>query len=144
MILYLDTSALAKMYLEEEGSDQVRRWADEAEALATSQVALAELAAAVARRNREGDLTDDEARQIRSVAEEDWADFVVVHLDEHQAAALAFRHELRGFDAIHLAAAVQVRDALRELPVRLSCFDHRLNGAASEEGFEILRAAPEE
>ncbi|MFP3940402.1 MAG: hypothetical protein ACOC7L_00890 [Acidobacteriota bacterium] len=68
---------------------------------------------------------------------------MVVHLDEHQAAALAFRHELRGFDAIHLAA-VQVRDALRDIPVRLSCFDLRLNSAASEEGFEVLGAVPEE
>lgn len=140
MILYLDTSALAKMYLEEEGSEQVRQWADDAEALATSRVALAELAAAVARRQREGDLTDDEVGQIRSAMMEDWSHFVTVHLDEHRAADLSFHHELRGFDAIHLAAALQVSDAVQDIPVRFSCFDHRLLKAASARGFEVLGA----
>lgn len=140
MILYLDTSALAKMYLEEEASEQVRQWADEAEALATSQVALAELSAAVARRRREGDLTDDEAAQIRSAMMDDWSHLVVVHLDEYKAADLSFHHELRGFDAIHLAAALQVRDALKDVPVRFSCFDHRLLRAASDQGFDVLGA----
>ena len=138
MILYLDTSALAKLYLEEEGSARVSQWAGEAEVLATSQVALAELAAAIARRQREGSLTDDEARRVLSASKEDWAHFVVVHLDEHKAAGLACHHELRGFDAIHLAAALQVRDALRDIPVGFSCFDHRLSKAASDEEFDVL------
>jgi len=138
LILYLDTSALAKLYLEEEGSDRVRQWADEAEVLATSQVALAELAAAVGRRQREGSLADDESGQVLNASKGDWAHFVVVHLDEYKAADLAFRHELRGFDAIHLAAALQVRDALRDIPVCFSCFDHRLTKAAGEEAFDGL------
>lgn len=83
--MYLDTSALAKLYLEEEGSDQVREWAGAAEALATSRVALAELAAAIARRRREGDLTDDESEAIRSAMTDDWNHLVVVHLNEHRA-----------------------------------------------------------
>lgn len=138
MILYLDTSALAKLYLEEEGSDQVREWAWAAEALATSRVALAELAAAIARRRREGDLNDDESDSIRSAMTEDWNHLVVVHLDEHRAADVAFGHELRGFDAIHLAAALQVRSSLSDIPVLFSCFDQRLNKAAAEQGFDVL------
>jgi predicted nucleic acid-binding protein len=138
--LYLDTSALAKLYLEEEGSDQVREWTAAAEALATSRVALAELAAAIARRRREGGLTDDESEAIRSAMTEDWNRLVVVHLDEHRAADVAFAHELRGFDAIHLAAALEVRDALGDIPVCFSCFDQRLSRAASAQGFDILGA----
>lgn len=138
MILYLDTSALVKLYIEEAGSDEVREWAGDAEALAASRVALAELAAAVARRWREGDLTDPEAAAIRSAIAEDWQHLVVVEVDEHRAADEAFRSDLRGFDAIHLAAALQVRDALGDVPIGFACFDSRLGRAASARGFDLL------
>jgi predicted nucleic acid-binding protein len=138
MILYLDTSALAKLYLEEESSDQVRAWSDEAEVLATSRVALAELAAAVARRHREGDLTDTDAERIRTAMLDDWEHLIVVEVNEHRAAELAFRQSLRGFDAIHLAAALEIREALDDVPTRFSCFDGRLNRAAAAESFEVL------
>lgn len=141
MILYLDTSALAKLYLDEEHSDQARRWSEEAEALATSRVALAELAAAIARRWREGDLSDDEVELLRAALSDDWEHLVVVHVDEHRAAELAFEHELRGFDAVHLAAATEVRDALSDIPVQVSCFDHRLLKAVQDEGFVVLGSA---
>lgn len=140
MILYLDTSALAKLYLEEEHSDQVRQWGQDSVAMATSRVALAELAAAVGRRWREGDLSDDAVERLRVAMNDDWAHLIVVHLDEHRAAGLAFQHELRGFDAIHLAAALEVRDALGDIPVQVSCFDHRLQKAARDEGLEVLGA----
>lgn len=138
MILYLDTSALAKLYLEEEASDQVWAWADEAEVLATSRVALAELAAAVARRHREGDLTDTDVEQVRTAMLDDWEHLIVVELNDHRAADLAFRQSLRGFDAIHLAAALEIREALDDVPTRFSCFDGRLNRAAAAESFEVL------
>jgi uncharacterized protein len=138
MILYLDTSALAKLYLEEEFSDQVRAWTDEAEVLATSRVALAELAAAVARRHREGDLSDTDAERVRTAMLDDWEQLIVVEVNEHRAAELAFRQSLRGFDAIHLAAALEIREALDDVPTRFSCFDARLNRAAAGESFEVL------
>ena len=53
MILYLDTSSLVKLYVEEPGSPGVRAIVDEAEVVATSVVACAEAAAAFARRKRE-------------------------------------------------------------------------------------------
>jgi predicted nucleic acid-binding protein len=138
MILYLDTSALAKLYLEEESSDQVRAWSDEAEVLATSRVALAELAAAVARRHREGDLTDTDVERIRTAMLDDWKHLIVVEVNVPRAAELAFRQSLRGFDAIHLAAALEIRDALDGVPPRFSCCDGRLNRAAVAESFEVL------
>jgi predicted nucleic acid-binding protein len=59
MILYLDTSSLVKLYLDEVYSEAVHRWAQEAEVLATSRVAYPETLAALARRWREGVLTDE-------------------------------------------------------------------------------------
>ena len=42
MICYLDSSALVKLYVEEEGSDLVMRNVREADLVATSKVAYAE------------------------------------------------------------------------------------------------------
>ena len=49
MILYLDTSALVKLYVREAGSVLVRRATEASEAAATSTVAYAEARAAFAR-----------------------------------------------------------------------------------------------
>lgn len=56
MIHFLDTSALVKRYVAEPGSTEVRRLF-RASMLGVARIAYAELAAAVARRQREGALT---------------------------------------------------------------------------------------
>ena len=53
MILYLDTSALVKLYVRERGSAQVRAHVNNADVIATSVVAYAEARAAFARLRRE-------------------------------------------------------------------------------------------
>ncbi len=52
MILYLDTSALVKLYVRETGSVRVRNWLNKATAAATSVVAYAEARATFARLHR--------------------------------------------------------------------------------------------
>jgi predicted nucleic acid-binding protein len=52
VILYLDTSALVKIYVEETKSTVVRENVQHAEGLATSRIAYAEARAAFARRRR--------------------------------------------------------------------------------------------
>ena len=56
MILYLDTSSLVKLYLDEIHAEAVRQLAGQAEVLATSKVAYPEAMAALSRRFREGDM----------------------------------------------------------------------------------------
>ncbi len=48
------------------------------------------------------------------------------------------RHVLRGFDAVHLAAAVTLRDAVGDDGVAFSSFDAELNRAAVAEGLIVL------
>ena len=57
MILYLDTSALVKLYVREPGTDETRARLDDASMVATSRVAYPEARAALARRQREGGIT---------------------------------------------------------------------------------------
>ena len=60
LILYLDTSALVKLYAEEEGTETVELAVDEAEAVATSVVAYAEARAALARKLRDDVFSPEE------------------------------------------------------------------------------------
>ena len=55
MKLYLDTSALVKLYVEEEGSATVREAIARAETVATTVIVYVEACAAFARRRREDD-----------------------------------------------------------------------------------------
>lgn len=60
MILYCDTSAIIKRYVEEEGTDAVDSLWSASLSIATSVVAFAETAAALSRKLREGILTEKE------------------------------------------------------------------------------------
>ena len=46
MLLYLDTSSLVKLFIEEKYSERVREWVDAVDAVLTCRVAYAEAAAA--------------------------------------------------------------------------------------------------
>ncbi len=53
MIVYLDTSDLAKLYVEEIGSERIKGIAHTATVVSTSKVAYAEARAAFARKQKE-------------------------------------------------------------------------------------------
>jgi predicted nucleic acid-binding protein len=72
LILYLDTSALVKLYAEEEGTETVERAVDEAEAVATSVVAYAEARAAFARKLREDVFSQEKHQEAVEALDEDW------------------------------------------------------------------------
>jgi predicted nucleic acid-binding protein len=118
LILYLDTSALVKLYAEEEGTETVERAVDEAEAVATSVVAYAEARAALARKLREGAFSSEEHREAVEALDEDWEALDTPEATDdlvRRAGGLAEEHALRGFDAaIHLASALLVREAYSE------------------------------
>jgi len=131
LTLYLDTSALVKLYLDEEGHELVIRAVDEAPRVTTSTVAYAETRAAFARRNREGTFDDEEYLRAITTLDEDWRDFTrlaVSNLVAYRAGTLAEQYALRGFDAIHLASAVRLEERFEDL--RFLVFDERLTDAA--------------
>ena len=59
-------------------------------------------------------------------------------MDEAAAGELAVHHALRGFDAIHLEAALAARAKSATVPVCFSPFDVQLNAAAEAEGLTVL------
>jgi uncharacterized protein len=138
VILYLDTSSLVKIYLEEPGADLVREWVDAAEGIATSRVAYPEALSAFTRRREEGDLDSKAFGLVQESLRNDWTDFVLLPLNEQRAGTLVVRHLLRGFDAIHLAAAFDLRDQIRGDSVVFSSYDRKLLRAARSEGIDSL------
>ncbi|HIE39572.1 MAG TPA: PIN domain-containing protein [Anaerolineae bacterium] len=136
MILYLDASALVKRYVAEVSSAEVGRAIAEAIAVGTASISRAEVTAALARAVRVGALTEEEALAAAGVFRGEWPDMIRVQVTEvvvSRADGLAWEHGLRGYDAVHLAAASLWQDALGE-PVTFSTFDRRLWAAAEKVG----------
>jgi uncharacterized protein len=138
VILYVDTSSLVKLYIEEAHSDLVREWAAEAEAVATSRVAYPEALSAFARRWNRGDLSDEELGLARESLDADWTAFLLLPLRERRAGELAVEHLLRGFDAVHLAAALDLFDQFRSTDLVFSSFDSALLKSAQTAGLSTL------
>lgn len=136
MILYLDTSALVKLYVREQSSTKVRRQVDKAIAVATSVVTYAEARSAFARLLRERPESRRLHRQRVSRLDQDWRSYAVVELTPavaRSAGEIAEQHGLRGFDAIHLASALWLQSAHAD-ELTFMAFDDRLVPAAAAAG----------
>lgn len=139
MILYLDTSSLVKLYVEEEGCQEVRRQLSEAEVVASSHIAYAEARAAFARKHREGQFSQEEYDGILDDFHKDWQRYLVIKVSEAiiaLAGELAEKHGLRSFDAIHLASALALKDKVQS-SISFSCADEQLQAAAKAEGLAL-------
>jgi uncharacterized protein len=143
MILYLDTSALVKLYFQEAFSDDILLKWRSAEHIVTSSVAYAETSAAIYRKNREGNLEYSLMREVVSSFHQDWSSLIRVEVTDELNAYInraVERYPLRGFDLVHLASAMVIRERLPQDFV-FACFDERLARAARSEGCEIFPPA---
>jgi uncharacterized protein len=136
LICYLDSSALVKCYIPEDGSYEVKQILSEADSVGTAWISLVEVVAGLAKAARMDVLSTEEAdsaiRQFRA----DWPDLRRIQITEsllERAADIARRHGLRGYDAVQLAAATFWQDSLEER-VTLVSFDRQLWLAAQQEG----------
>ncbi len=140
MILYLDTSALVKLYVPETDSVKITELVDAAEMPSTSRIAYAEARAAFARKRREKAVTLRDYRIIVQDFDNDWETFFIVDVSDaliKRAGQLAETFALRGYDAVHLASAVIVSEQGGEA-VMFACFDEKLSRAARRLGLTVL------
>ncbi len=148
LLLYLDTSALAKLYLAEKHSDVVERAVTEALEPAVSEIADLEARAALARVYHAGEISDEELDGALRDLAVDLNRARLVRYDEDLARAageLALRHgdpPLRAYDALHLASALEAFRVARSYPAseyycRFLAFDRRLVDAARAEGLPL-------
>jgi predicted nucleic acid-binding protein len=138
VILSLDTSSLVKLYLDEEHSPLVHEWVADAEVVATCRIAYPEALSAFTRRFKARELTGSQYETLVGRFTEDWPAFVTLDFDELEAGRLARQHGLRGFDAVHLASALLLRQTDPAPEVTFSSFDERQCAAAQAEGLAVL------
>ena len=139
MIVYADTSALVKLFVQEESSDATREMLEAAQVMGTGLLTRAELGSALARGARRGYLSEDEALEARRRLEMVWGSWVHIALDEalvSRAEATAWEYGLRGYDAVHLAAAWVWRKEIGH-PIVLATFDRELWEAARLLGLAV-------
>jgi uncharacterized protein len=136
VILYLDASALVKRYVAEPGSAEVEALIARAQAVGTGVISRAEVAAALAKAARAGIVTRESATKALQAFNADWEHMIRLQLGEPlvaRAAALAWEHGLRGYDAVHLATALLWREMLGE-PISVATYDRELWRGAQASG----------
>jgi uncharacterized protein len=142
--IYLDTSALVKLYVDEDGSDAVWRLVGD-NGSATCRITWAEALAAFARRERESAPETAEVwAMARQRLKDDWPALQVVEVTQalvDRAGDYAETFALRGYDAVQLAAGHVMGSALARPPTFVS-FDRRLNRAARVLGLQLPEGAP--
>lgn len=142
---FCDSSGLAKRYLSEPGSTWVRSIVDPTAGndIYIARIAGVEVVSAVTRRQRSGSISAVDAAIILTDFRSDFAkDYQLVDLTPAliaHAMTLAETHALRGYDAVQLAAALQVNAQYHTLgiPCTLISADAALNAAATAEGLLV-------
>jgi predicted nucleic acid-binding protein len=120
-VIYLDTSAAAKALIDEDGSAAVRRAFADGTAFVSSRLLAVELHAVADRRAISADAAQELLDRVALVS----------LTDETLARAVDLHSGLRTVDALHLATAIEIGDAIESILT----FD--LEFAAAAERFGI-------
>lgn len=134
MITYVDTSTLLKLIIDEDGSDRAVEIWTSADAVASVGLILVEARAALAAAKRARRLTGKQQAEAKGQIEALIGDLHIVEPTEElisDAADLAESEALRGYDAVHLAAALLVEATV------LSSADTELCAAADRRGLHV-------
>lgn len=143
--LYYDSSAIVKRYIDEKGSLGVRlQIRDEENTIYISSITRAEVAAALGKRYRLGDITEEQRKQIYSDFQTDVkTDYKIVEVNEQVislAMDLATNNSLRGYDSVQLATALLLDRGLsmnRKGKINFVSADQNLCQIASKEGLVV-------
>jgi predicted nucleic acid-binding protein len=137
MIIYLDTSALVKRYLREANSDKVMALFDEADHIFGSVVITqVEIAATFQRAVRMEAASPKLATEVWMDFLDHWQSFTRLRIFAgtiERASENAWKYDLRGYDSLHLAAALLWQETMGT-QVTLATFDRELWLAGQKAG----------
>jgi uncharacterized protein len=109
MLVFLDSSAFAKRYVAENGTEVVLDWCNRADELAVASITVPEIVSALNRLVRENKLTKDQYLKAKDDLVLDLVDVAICDLDAQvtsRAIQCLERSVLRAMDAIHIACAM--------------------------------------
>ena len=136
MIGYFDTSAVVPLLIAESGSARAVSLWDGADRVVSVRLLYPETRAALAQAERLGRLTARQLRDAVTAFDSLFEEIDLVQVDEvlaRRAGELAEVRQLRGYDAVHLAAADRVNDP----NVVVIAGDGALLDAATAEGMAV-------
>lgn len=110
MNVFLDSSAMAKRYIQETGSDRLEEILSAASSLGLSVICPTEVVSALCRRRREGSLAAGDYGRAKEAlfADVDSASVVAITSDVvRRAVELLERWPLRSADSLHIACAAE-------------------------------------
>jgi predicted nucleic acid-binding protein len=108
--VFLDSSALAKRYVNEVASDRVEEILSAASSLGLSVICFSEVVSALCRLRREGKLSPAQYARNKSALMQDVEASVVINITDQvvaRAVELLERWPLRSSDALHVACAAE-------------------------------------
>ena len=113
--IYLDASALAKLYLPEPESGKLDRALENRRDLVLSDLAITETISALCRRHREGTVDDESKHRLRRAIVTEFESNLFLHVSlaspvhrEAERLLLSLSIPVRSLDSLHLALAVTV------------------------------------
>ena len=112
MLVFFDTSAFVKRYINESGTDKVLEWCDKATEIGLSGIVLPEIISAFCRLRREERITGVQYQQLKSSLMADIEDAALCDLAPAVLAQSILSLEnnvLRGMYAIHVGSAVVLK-----------------------------------
>ncbi|HEX2202916.1 MAG TPA: type II toxin-antitoxin system VapC family toxin [Longimicrobium sp.] len=144
-MVFLDTSALVKAYVEERGTESVRGLLarGDTELFLSKHVAL-ETLATFAYKLRDQQITTRRYREIRADFYATYQRYNVVPVTDdtiETAIDLADQHRKLGVgsvDLIHVATALEIQARVPETPLTIICADRSMRLLARAAGFEVF------
>ena len=115
-MIYLDSSALVKRYLEEDGSDKVQSLLSEEDIIFVSRLAYPESLSAITRRHRTRDISDESFKRIKEQFKSDWDSLTIVEIHSETLQfidAIIDRYALKGADSVHLSSALWLKRVIK-------------------------------
>jgi predicted nucleic acid-binding protein len=113
-IYYLDSSALVKGYVKENGSEKVREILESESLLATSPMAYSEVLSALARKRRNAEIKKRDFDKAINAFIREFDAFILISVDEvwKESGGATLKYNLKGADSIHLAGVLKARDII--------------------------------
>lgn len=136
---FYDASAIAKAYLDERETADVRAWLADG-VVFVSRLSEVEVPSAIHRRFRDGLISETKRDAAIDACLEDMARWEVIELTSEIARrgiGLLEAHRIRAGDAIQLASALAAHDHATSDFSRFVAYDARLLAAARTEGLPI-------
>jgi uncharacterized protein len=115
MLTFFDSSAFAKRFIEETGSDEIEKICFDSESIAVSSICFPEIISALNRRLRESSISKKDYILIKERLIEEFEHIEIINVVPEVIAKsiiLLEKNSLRTLDAIHMASALILKPDL--------------------------------